>query len=126
MQIFYKSSESFLVAIATKLTNTKKAAHTAQTGGSKMKGLVLTSVLFIGLSFQLLSHEETRVFYYQIPAQSSEVNFDVNTDACGGYVAQDFSDIFHVQNTNESESSDTTYKDTYYALGEASNSDSAI
>ncbi|MGB2693482.1 MAG: hypothetical protein WBC96_13405 [Thermodesulfobacteriota bacterium] len=81
-----------------------------------MKGLVLTSVLFIGLSFQLLSHEETSVFYYQIPAQSSEVNFDVNTDACGGYLAQSLSDIFHVQNTYESESSDITYKDTYYAF----------
>ncbi len=91
-----------------------------------MRGLVLTSVLFIGLSFQLLSQEETRGFYYEIPAQNSEINFDLNTDACGGYLAQDLSDIFHVQNTNESESSDKTYKDTYYALGEASNSNSAI
>ena len=91
-----------------------------------MRGLVLTSVLFIGLSFQLLSQEETRGFYYEIPAQNSERNFDLNTDACGGYLAQDLSDIFHVQNTNESESSDKTYKDTYYALGEASNSNSAI
>lgn len=91
-----------------------------------MNSLVLASVLFIGISFQLLSHEETSVFYYKIPAQNSEVNFDLNTDACGGYIAQDLSDLFHVQNTNESESSDKTYKDTYYALGELINSNNEI
>jgi len=89
-----------------------------------MRGLVLASVLFIGLSFQLLSQEEAGVFYYEVPAQSSEVIFDLNTDACGGYLAENLSDNFHVQNTNESESSDTTYKDIYYALGEASNNKS--
>jgi len=95
----------------------KKAGHNAHTGGSKMRSLVLASVLFIGISFQLESQKETHGFYYKIPAQNSEVIFDLNTDACGGYIAQDLSDIFHVQNSNESESSDTTYKDTYYALG---------
>jgi len=91
-----------------------------------MRGLVLASVLFLGLNFQLLSREGAGVSYYEVPAQNSEVNFDFNTDACGGYLAQSLSSTFHVQNTNESESSDTTYKDTYYALGEASNSNNAI
>jgi len=91
-----------------------------------VKSLVLVSVLAIGLSFPLLSQEETSVFYFQVPAQTSEVNSEVNNDACGGYLAHNISDTFHAQNTNESESSDTTYKDTYYAFGEASNSDSAI
>ena len=83
-----------------------------------MRSLVLASVLFIGISFQLFSQQETSGFYYQIPAQNSEVNFDLNTDACGGYIAQNQLDNFHVQETNESESSDSTYKDTYYAFGE--------
>ena len=91
-----------------------------------MRSLVLASVLFIGLSFQLISQEETRGFYYEIPAQNSEVNFDINTDACGGYIAENLLDRFHVQNTNESESSDTTYKDTYYAFEDSLNIDSAI
>lgn len=96
----------------------KKAVQTALTGGSKMRSLVLASVLFIGISFQLLSQEETKGFYYKIPAQNSEVNFDLNTDACGGYIAENQLNNFHVQDTNGSESSDTTYKDTYYAFGE--------
>ncbi len=91
-----------------------------------MRSLVLVSVLAIGLSFPLLSQEETGVFYFQVPAQSSEVNEGVNNDACGGYVAQNLLDTFHVQNTNESESSDSTYKDTYYAFGVVLNSNSAI
>ncbi|GJM14787.1 MAG: hypothetical protein DHS20C13_01140 [Thermodesulfobacteriota bacterium] len=91
-----------------------------------MRSLVLASALFLGLSFQLLSQEKAGVFYYEVPAKNSEVNFDLNTDACGGYLAQNLLDSFHVQNTNESESSDTTYKDTYYAFGDFLNIDSAI
>ena len=91
-----------------------------------MRSLVLISVLAIGISFLPLSQEETSVFYFQVPAQTSEVNSEVNNDACGGYVAQNILDTFHVQNTNESESSDSTYKDTYYAFGEASNSGNVI
>jgi len=91
-----------------------------------MRSLVLASVLAIGLSFPLLSQEETSVFYFQVPAQTSEVNSEVNNDACGGYLAHNISDTFHAQNTNESESSDTTYKDTYYAFGVVLDSDSAI
>ncbi len=91
-----------------------------------MRSLVLISVLAIGISFLPLSQEETGVFYFQVPAQNSEVNEEVNNDACGGYVAQNLLDTFHVQNTNESESSDSTYKDTYYAFGVVLNSNSAI
>ncbi|MEX0998813.1 MAG: hypothetical protein WD000_02475 [Thermodesulfobacteriota bacterium] len=91
-----------------------------------MRSLVLISVMAIGISFLPLSQEETSVFYFQVPAQNSEANSEVNNDACGGYVAQNLLDTFHVQNTNESESSDSTYKDTYYAFGVVLNSNSAI
>ena len=91
-----------------------------------MRSLLLASVLFVGISFYLQSQQETHNFYYKIPAQNSDVNFDLNTDACGGYVAQAFSDTFHVQNTNESESSDKTYKDTYYAFDLALDSDNNV
>ncbi len=91
-----------------------------------MKAFVIATVLALVATFPLLSQEEAGVFYYEVPAQNSEVNFDLNTDACGGYLAENLLDSFHVQNTNESESSDKTYKDTYYALGEASNSNSTI
>jgi hypothetical protein len=101
-------------------------AQTADKGDTKMRSLVLISVLAIGISFLPLSQEETSVFYFQVPAQNSEVKSEVNNDACGGYLAHNISDTFHVQNTNESESSDTTYKDTYYAFGVVLDSDSAI
>lgn len=91
-----------------------------------MRSLVLVSVLFVGISFYLQSQQETHGFYYKIPAPNSEVNFNLNTDACGGYVAKDFSDTFHVQNVNESESSDKSYKDTYYAFDLAWDSENNV
>jgi|GEM_PF-916508 len=125
VNLILKNPESFFVAFATKLANTKKAGQTADTGGSKMKSLILASVLALGLSFPLVSQAEVSAFGVQVPVQTSEVSDNIQ----GGYVAQSISDTFQVQklqNTNESKSSDKSYNDTYYVFGVALDGDNAI
>ena len=118
MQII-KNCESFLVASATKLAIAKKAGQTAHTGGSKMKSLILASVLAVGLSFPLVSQAEVNAFGVQVPLQTSQVNDSIQS----GYVAQSLSDTFQIQklqSPNESKSANSSYDvDTYYVFGVA-------
>ena len=108
-----------MVAFATILMRTKKAGQTANTGGSKMKGFVLATVLALVATFPLVSQAEVNAFGVQIPLQTSEVS----DSAHGGYVAQSLSDTFQVQklqSSNETESAENTYgNNTYYVFGVA-------
>ncbi len=108
-----------MVAYATKLTNTKKAGHTARTGGSNMKGFIFATALALVAALPLASQAEVNAFGVQIPAETQEVS----ASAHGGYVAQSLSDTFQVQtlqSSSNTELSENTYdRDTYYVFGVA-------
>jgi hypothetical protein len=96
---FSHISESFIVAIATKMANAKKRVKPDNTGGSKMKKLLLASALAVGLSFPLSSQAEVSAFGVQLPVERTQVSDNIR----GGYVATDFGNTLKVQRLHNSE-----------------------
>jgi hypothetical protein len=82
-----------------------------------MKRLIVAGTLLAVLAFPLVSKAEVNAFGVQLPVG----NYNAESSAKGGYVAQSLSDTFHVQTLSGSEtpkqSTETGNKNVYTVYG---------